>query len=147
MCEKFNLHRKRVLSALVIIAGILLAWFLIPMIYNPMRMPAPMIRTHVLRHTPIGMDMEEVIKIIENNERWGGARINIYSGFRHTTLFVEDPDGNPTSAIIGQKSVQTHPERYNVLLFERHLRIFWGFNEKGNLIEVHVRSSFTRRLA
>ena len=132
------------------IIAIYLAWHMIPMIYNPIRRPAPMIRNHILRHTPIGMNIEEVIEIINNNDRWGSPIVNRDSGFIHP-----DPWGSPWDynmrigpLVVGDKSVQTRPEWYNTLLIlERHMRIFWGFDENGILIEVYVNSTFNVRLA
>jgi len=149
MREKSKLYRKRVLLVLVIIAGSLLVWFLLlmPMIYNPMRRPAPLIRLHILRHIPIGTCIEEAVEVIENNERWGAPVINRYSGFWHPTLFVDGPDGSRITAIIGEQSVQAWPEIYNVPLFhERRVRIFWGFDEEGKLMEVFVNSIFAFRI-
>jgi len=149
--KRFKLSYKNILLVLVIIVGSLLAWLLLlmPMIYNPMRRPAPLIRLHILRHTPIGTRIEEAIEVIENNERWGTPGINRTSGFSHPSLFVpEGPGGSPTAAIVGDQSIQTWPDRYNTLLiFERHLRISWGFDENGKLIDIYVRSGFIRRLA
>jgi len=137
--KKLKLSYKHILLAFVMIGGILLAWLLISMTYNPMLRPAPMVRNHILRHTPIGMCIEEVIEVIENNERWGTPTINRSSGFIH-------PSGS-LSERIGEQSIQTRPEAYNVILWhERRLRIFWGFDEDGKLIEVYVRSTFAPRL-
>ena len=149
--KKFKLSYRHILLVPVMVVSVLvcvlLAWYVIPMTYNPMRRSAPMIRNHILRHTSIGMCMEEVIEVIENNESWGTPVINRDSGFRHPALFVEGPDGRPTSATIGEKQIQSAPEWYNTLLiFERHIRIFWGFDENGKLIEVHVSSIFAPRL-
>lgn len=142
MREKPKLYRKRVLLVLVIIVGILLALLTIPMIFNPMRRPAPLIRHHVLWRTPIGMCIEEVIEIIENNERWGRPIINRESGFRNPSLSVDGADGRPTSATIGEQSVQTN-HRYGIPLFlDRSVRIWWGFDENGKLIDVYVVSWF-----
>jgi len=124
--------------------GILLLWSVIPMIFIPMRRPASMIRNHVLRHTPIGMCIEEVIEVIENNERWGAPTVNRRSGFIIQGGGVPD---FPIFSVIGEQSVQTRPEVYNVPLFhERRTRIFWGFDEDGKLIEVVVSSSFAPRI-
>ena len=106
-----------------------------------------MIRNHVLRHTPIGMDMEDAIEVIENRVRWGSPSINRYDGFSHPRLFVDGPDGSPTASIIGDQSIQTWPEIYDVPLFHnRAVRISWGFDENGKLIDVFVRSGFRFRI-
>jgi len=140
--KKFKLYCKHILLVLAIIGGVLLMLSLISMLYNPMLRPTPMIRCHILRHTPIGMDMEEVIEIIENNARWGSSMINRESGFRNPSLSVEGSDGRPTAATVGVKSIQTN-HRYSIPLFlDRSVRIWWGFNENGKLIDVYVVSWF-----
>ena len=151
--KKFKFVCKRILLVFLLIVGIMFIWLLarmmVPMIYNPMRRTAPMIRNHILRHTPIGMCIEEVIEVIENNERWGTPTVNRNNGFFHPGPSVPGWPICPISgsSIIGDQSVQTRPEIYNVILFhERRTRIFWGFDENGKLIEVFVSSSFAPRL-
>jgi len=140
--KKFKLSYKHILLVFVIIGGVLLVLPLISMIYNPMRRPAPMIRNHILRQTPIGSDIEEVIEIIENNERWGSPSVNRNFGFRHTNPSGSswDYDGRVGPLIIGEQSIQTN-HRYSIPLFpDRSVRIWWGFDENGKLIEVYVQS-------
>jgi len=87
--------------------------------------------------------MEEVIEIIEGNERWGNPVINRNNGFRHPSRFVDGPNGAPTAATVGDQSVQTR-HRYSIPLFlDRTVRILWGFDENGKLIEVYVASFFS----
>jgi len=147
--KKLKVFLKCILLMPLVIGGIILIWSVIPMIYNPMRRPASMIRNHILRHTPIGMCIEDVIEVIENNERWGAPTVNRRSGFRHPRRIVpEGPGGALTAATIGEQSIQTRPEAYNVILYHiRVTRIFWGFDENGQLIEVFVSSSFSPRPA
>jgi len=143
--KKFKLSYKHISLVFLIIGGVLLAWTLISMIYNPMRRPAPMIRNHILRQTPVGTCIEEVIEVIESNERWGIPTVNRRSGFIHPSPW--DYDARFGELIVGTQSVQTRPEIYNVILFhERRTRIFWGFDENGKLIEVYVSSVFAPRL-
>jgi len=149
--KKSKLVCKRTLLVILAIIGIMLVWSLgrtvIPMIYNPMRRTAPMISNHILRYTPIGMCIEDVIEVIENNEMWGTPLVNRRSGFHHPTHFVSDGAGGSLTAIIGEQSIQTRPEIYNVILFHQRItRIFLGFDENGKLIEVYVSSVFTFRI-
>ena len=148
--KKFKLSYKHIPSATWMIICIVIAWssvsFLISNIYNPMLRPNFMIRNHILRHTPIGMCIEEAIEVIENNESWGIPEINRNRGFLHRNPWAYDvPFGE---LIIGDKRIQSRPEMQNVLFFfERHLQIFWGFDEGGKLIEVHVHEDLTPRLS
>ena len=145
--KKFKLSYKHILLVPVMLVTILLSWFFVPMIFNPMRRPAPMIRSYILRHTPIGMCIEEVIETIGNNERWGNPLINREVGFAHPRRNVP---GWPVEAltgtsIVGSQSIRTSPERYylwNIAGSKMpvNTRILWGFDEDGKLIEVYVRS-------
>jgi len=128
----------------IIIASFLMAWLFIFRIYNPMRMPAPIIRIHVLRHTPIGMHIDEAMEIIGSNEGWGTPAINRNNGFFHPSRFVDEPDGSITRAIIGDQSIQTRVRMYGMMPFHgRNVRILWGFDISGNLIDVYVSSIFS----
>jgi len=91
------------------------------------------------------MCIEEAIAVVENNEKWGTPSVNRNSGF--TVQGAGSPD-LPFFTIIGEKQIQTRPEWHNVpLFFERHTRIFWGFDKNGKLIEVFVSSTFNVRLS
>ena len=139
--KKIKLSYKHILLLPVILVGILLARPLIPMVYNPKRRPSPMIRNHILRHTPIGTHIDDVITIIERNERWGTPSINRSSGFFHPRPW--DYGARFFELIIGHKHIQARPEMYRILLLPaRVTRIFWGFDEDGKLIEVYVDSFF-----
>jgi len=86
--------------------------------------------------------MDEVIEIIGNNESWGSPIINLYNGFLHPSHFIDGTDGASTVAVIGNQSIQIR-NRYSFPLFlDRIVRIFWGFDENGILIEVYVHSNF-----
>jgi len=92
------------------------------------------------------MCVEEAIEVIGSNGQWGDPVINRSSGFFHPAGIV--PGGWPVSevtgvSIIGDQSVQAC-YRYNIPLFlDRIVRIFWGFDENGELIDVYVESLFT----
>jgi hypothetical protein len=128
----------------VVFIGILFAWILIPMIFNPLRRPAPMIRNYVLRLTPIGTCIEEVIEVIENNESWQRPSVNRIGGFAHPRVYAP---GWPVSeltgiSIVGDKSIRTREIYVMWGLVERSVNVFWGFDADGKVIEVYVRSTF-----
>ena len=153
--KKLKLSFKHILLVPLLLITILLiailAELLVPVVLNPMRRPAPMIRNHVLRLAPIGTCIEDVIEIVENNERWGAPIINRESGFSHPRGIVPDwPVGELRAvSIVGNQNIRTSAERYSnwlirlLLLGERSVRIFWGFDEDGKLIEVYVDSTFS----
>jgi len=95
------------------------------------------------------MDIDEVIAIIENNERWGVPSVNRNFGFSHPNPVGSpwDYNGRVGFLIIGVMRIEARPARYNVPLWhERNVRIWWGFDEDGKLIEVYVCSTFPPRL-
>ena len=110
-----------------------------------MRRPESMIRLHILRQTPIGTCIEEAYEIIKNNERWGTPEIDRDMGFIHRNPMNYGLGSG--EVIIGEMRIQSRPEKYNVPLFhERGIQIFWGFDENGRLIEVHVHTAILPRL-
>ena len=144
--QKFNC--KNILLIILAIVCIMLILSLsrtvVPMIYNPMRRTSPMIRNYILRHTPIGMWIDEVMEVIECHQTWGVPSVNRNSGF---IIQGSGVPSLPLFSVVGYKSIQTRPERYSVPLFhERGIRIFWGFDDDGKLIEVFVNSIFQPRL-
>ena len=144
----FKLSSKNVSFVFVLLLIILLFWPLIPMVFNPMRRPQSLIRRHVLMLTPIGMSMENVLMVIENNDQWGNPSVNYETGFPHPRHNVPGWPVSPLTgiSIVGDQSIRVFVEPYrpsNVpilgLFAETRVTIFWGFDENGNLIEVYVR--------
>jgi len=124
-----------------------MAGILAPII-NPMRRPAARATEYVLRLTPIGTDMDEVIKSVENHRNWhmhpGG--INRDRGFRHprpesTTIPRED-----WPVRVGYKSIRVEKGTYWPatflapwgILMETVVATFYAFDEDGKLTEVYV---------
>ena len=79
--EKTKGSNKRILLIIICCALVLVMVRIIPMIVNPMRRPESMATNYVLRLTPIGMDMEEVISILENHINWRIRWISYERGF------------------------------------------------------------------
>jgi hypothetical protein len=89
-----------------------------------MRLPALVVGIYALRHTPIGMCMEEVTSVIEGNEMWGSPVGNRGNGFLHPAFFIDRPDGSRARAVIDAQSVQdTH-------IAELQIRLVLLFSDK-----------------
>lgn len=113
---------------------------LILLLVNPMRRSESLATNYILRLTPIGTDMDEVIRIIENHRNWNIARINREQGFAHPRqggLSIEQG-----RTIVGEKSIRVDMRRYIPFVFfpfmETNVSMFWAFDEDGKLIEVYV---------
>jgi len=131
-----------ILSFVIIIA---LVVSIVGMIWlsNPLRMPQPMVTNYILRLTPIGIHIDDVIEVIEGREDWRVHYIDQRSGFVHPRLRGED-HGWPTDRnrpIIGNQSIRANVGAYQAwykMFFVTHVDVFWGFDEDGYLIEIYV---------
>jgi len=59
----------------------------VPLLLNPMRRPAGSVQNYVLRRTPLGTDMEDVIALIEKNEKWTVHYIRACSHYQKETRY------------------------------------------------------------
>jgi len=116
------------------------------MIPNPMRRPHGMATNYILRLTPIGMDINEVLYIIEGHRNWHIGTPNFERGF------LRPPD--VSSSRVGEKSITArgHPLGSGYWpapipvpiwpwFFRTIVSIYWGFDADGKLIEVYVHQS------
>jgi len=135
--------------ALIILFAILITVVII-LLSNPLRISEERIRTNMLRITPIGMSMDNVIEVIEDNHGW-----EIRHTFNHgyivgrwpdERLYVRGPHQGSyvrgrDVAIVGVTSMEVHIGSYNFLLFalETRVSVFFGFDEDLNLVDLGVR--------
>ena len=129
------------------------------MVVNPMRGPQFMINIYVLRLTPLGTHIDDVVEIVENNDRWRIRNISYEWGFRHPRPdrvrgWPNDPVLPPgwilsewNNVIVGDKYIRVDSGPYwpaivpvPVIGFfmTTSSSIFWGFDEDGKLIAVYV---------
>ena len=144
-----GIKRKIIMIVLVLIALIVLIPYIL-MIPDPMRRPHSMANNYILRLTPIGMCMEEVIDTLEGHRNWN-IRINYERGFTHPQPPIDRPNPEQWLYIVGDKSITAivglgywpAPIPVPILpwLFRTSVSIFWGFDEDGKLIEVFLRQS------
>jgi len=117
----------------------LLALILIPIAFfglrivfdlsNPLRQPVEQIRADILDITPLGTSIEEVSRIIENNETWGWGGHIAPVGFR-TGSRSDDPR-------VGVKSIRVNLGGYTNI-FSTGVVAWWGFDEDDTLIDIRV---------
>lgn len=141
---------------LLIIICIILAFPLMQIIFaiaNPMRRPHAMAKNYVLRLTPIGTDMEDVISIVDGHRNWSMGFVNYERGFAHPS----PPIGRPPSEgwdwiyFVGDKSITVRAGSYwpaalnlptpSAWLMRTVVSIFWAFDEDGKLIEIYLLQS------
>ena len=123
-----------------------LIWFVLrimPIFVNPERWPQPLLQIYLLRLTPIGTHIDDVIEILEQHDSWGIWYVTYERGFIHPSqLGRRLEDG---SAIIGDMSIRVFAGRYwpsNIpilgFITETAVSIFWAFDEEGRLIETYI---------
>lgn len=134
--DYFKINTKRKLLVAIGIALILI--WVIAMIANPIRRPRFMVRHYVLRLTPMGTHIGDVIEILENNKQEWSVVISYEHGFVLPTA----PTHEYTT---GEMSIRVFAGRYwpsnwpiMGLLMETTVSIFWGFDEDGNLTDIYV---------
>ena len=133
---------KRVLLIIIILGVVILAYVTIfshPLLISPRR-----VASNVLKITPMGMHIDDVVDIVKTTHIVKGAEksrepiINYEGGYLSPDDNVPGwPSSRPLGhgqSIVGHKSVSvaycTH--------FHTYFSINWGFDEDGKLIDVCV---------
>jgi len=148
--EKTKKPKRRWLKVIICCVLVLSIARIIPMIVNPMRRPESMATNYVLRLTPLGTDIEDVVEIVSNHRNWSFRGVNYDRGFSHPRPHTLVPMPEEWPFIVGDKSVAVwgHPLSsagywpaympFSGWFFSTAVSIFWGFDEDGKLIEVYV---------
>ena len=127
--------QKKIMLAILFLLSVMILSIVIPMFTTPMRRPSNMVKSYILRITPLGASIEDVIQVIESRNDWDVRYINLNEGFQL---------GPPNITVIGEMSIRVHLGTYRAWhkwfpLMEWAVDVFWGFDEDGRLIEVHIR--------
>lgn len=114
---------------------------------NPLKKPQEEIRENMLELTPIGTNMEDVLKVIESNDKWETMYVNDKNG-------VSQGEFGKVGEDIGKKSIRVMIGKYNFdpqfdkdeilgsilyTFIDRYVSVYWAFDEDSNLIDVSVR--------
>lgn len=118
----------------------LLIIFMIIIYSNSLLCSEDRIRANLLRHTPIGTDMDDAIKFIKNNKNWEIDHISNESGYTLRWGRPEEPspDDIALGRTIGKQSIRITIGEYKII-FITSVVVFWGFDENSKLIDLHVR--------
>ena len=144
---KNNLEKTIKIIILFFIAFVMLAT-IIPMVINPIRRPRGMVRNYILRQTPLGTSIYDVITIVEGRDDWGEAYIDFEKGFLTSTSRRPTIEEQFSSYVIGEMTVSV-----NLGGFHAWYIVFgvprvstsarWGFDADGRLIEVFIRQGWS----
>ena len=128
--------KKAVRNMLIILAALAFLATVTVVINPEMRSPRA-IRTYILNRTPLGMSMDEVIRVIESKKRWGEPVINYQTGYVSRGPLVPGFPVLRGRSVIGEKSINLILGEYTIIL-ETSVEVLWGFDENSKLIEVEV---------
>ena len=115
------------LFSLKVVSVALLAATIV-VVSNPLRRPADVIKRDIIRLTPIGSSMEDVVKVIESKEKWEAPRISHKYGY--SIPYTTDPD-------VGEKSIRVFIGEYRNI-FVTSVTVYWGFDGDEKLIDVYI---------
>jgi len=83
------------------------------------------IRESILAITPAGTSMDDVLKVIADNESWELGAIWQDSGY------------GKADNVVGVKSIRAHIGTY-MFIFQHDVTVLWGFDADEKLIDVAV---------
>ena len=141
---------------IVVLTLFIVAVTLFDMATNPLRRSEEQIRNEFLERIPIGTNVDEVVKVLENYEEWdllrrtrGNIHVSItplraiFCGDRYVSIWqhrdCEVCSGDPVA--LGERAIRLHLGAYQRILFVpplRHVRVYMAFDENSELIEIFV---------
>jgi hypothetical protein len=122
-----------------LVYGALLLW-VITLFSNPLRKSETYIREYLLKLTPLGTDMDDVIDIIKAKNKWKIFYVDNSIGY------YLSPNGRPSegarvypeTSIVGKKSIRVVLGIYG-LVFKTGVSAYYGFDEMNLLIEISIK--------
>jgi len=136
------MKKKKII--LVFLSVIVALVILVPMFTTPMRRPHSVLRWQILRSTPIGTGMDDVIEFVEREYGWGSPGVSFDYGFAQISPGSRRPPpahlGFPDHPRVGVMSVSSYMGSYRnwFMFFVTSVTVFWGFDEDGKLIDVYI---------
>lgn len=128
--------RKFMICFLIALATIVLITALI-MLSDPLRRSQKHIRKDILKLTPIGTSMDDVIMVIAENQKWKVRYISDEFGYSRPGPSDPVDAALGRRTIVGEKSIRVFIGEYRNI-FITSVTVFWGFDEDSKLIEVYV---------
>ncbi len=128
--------RKTIIYILIALLVIVLIVTIITLL-NPLRKSQEHIRNDILRLTPIGTSMEDVIKIVKSKREWEIDYISHDHGYRRPGTPEHSDIALGRETIVGEKSIRVFVGEYRNI-FITSVSVFWGFDKNSKLIEIYV---------
>ena len=134
---------KIFIKCLFAIIFLIILIIIIMILSNPLRKSDEKIRADMLKLTPIGTSMEDVIKVVENNDNWEIQNTwdRGYSmKYGYPTGPHQDSLNHDDSSIIGVKYMVVSIGSYNFFLVtgETTVYVYYAFDEDSKLVDIAV---------
>ena len=130
--RRLGKNAKKIIKIILLLFLLFVTWVTVfPMIGNPERRPRFLVRHYVLRQTPMGTNIHDVIEFVENRNDWYFGSADFEQGF-----------GRPPE-IVGEMRVTATRGKFHAWyimlgLPEVSTLVNWAFDEDGKLIAVRV---------
>ena len=124
------MRRKAIIWTLSLAAIVILvasAFFL-----SPLRWPESHMQDWVLRRAPLSSSIAEVKALID---RQGWKQTSDWQGTN------SQPSSGEYPYVRGERILVSHLGHYQGIPWRTDVEVFWGFDENGKLIDVHVRKT------
>ncbi len=111
---------------------------------SPLRRSEDEIKKDLLKLTPIGMDMENVIATLKRNKEWDTLEVSDEHGvlydqrFERPMHYASYIEGKEEQVEIGEKSVSIGLGHYGRFVNVRFVRAWWAFDENSRLINILI---------
>jgi hypothetical protein len=125
------MNRKTINWMAVVAAGIFL--FSAILFFSPLRWPTGSIKNWLLGKAPLGSSVSEVKAVIAQQ----GWRLDLdWQGTNSLTSARDYP------YVKGTHIINAYLGHYQGIPFRADIDAFWGFDDQGKLIDLHVRKDY-----
>ena len=138
--SSIKIINKSVIRFIILLLGIAVL-VVFHLAINPLCRPETSIRNYILRLTPLGTDIEEVILILENRDELEVRYINYSNGYIYQGSPIASwPTNEYGMSVIGDKSIKVEGSYRAIykLFLESVVDVCYGFDVDGKLVEVTV---------
>ena len=122
---------RKIITYVLVVLAIIIMIIIVIALANPLRKSQEQITKDILKLTPIGTDIKDVVHVIETNEKWE------WSGHINPNGFLKQPAPPEPRTTVGTQSIRVLIGDYRNI-FVTSVTVFWGFDENSKLVDVWV---------
>ncbi|MDR1913039.1 MAG: hypothetical protein LBQ68_00950 [Clostridiales bacterium] len=117
--------------------SIIVIMCVVVVLLHPLRKPTGWIRQDLLKLTPIGTSMDEVLVTIRQKHKERDISVDYEKGYRVNKEGNLDFTNMPEFSIVGEKTICVSMGSYRVV-FTTYVDVYYGFDENSELIDILV---------